>query len=90
MEAKPQTPVAEPKPAPEAKVELVDGRTKATVLVRAGDSLWAIAQKFGVGIEDLCRWNGIRNPRHHKLQIGSALVVFPPGLPPAGGLATPG
>ena len=80
----------EPKPAPEAKVELVDGRTKATVLVRAGDSLWAIAQKFGVGIEDLCRWNGIRNPRHHKLQIGSALVVFPPGLPPAGGLATPG
>jgi len=71
-----------PAPAPVAQVEQVDGRTKATVLVQSGDSLWAIAQKFGVGLEDLCRWNGIRNPRRHKLQVGTAIVVFPRGLPP--------
>jgi len=76
------------KPAPAPKVEQVDGRTKATVLVQAGDSLWAIAQKFGVGLEELCRWNNIRNPRRHKLQIGSALVVFPRGLPSPGATAS--
>jgi len=71
-----------PSPAPVARIEEVDGRTRATVLVQSGDSLWAIAQKFGVRLEELCRWNGIRNPRRHKLQIGSALVVFPHDLPP--------
>jgi len=78
----------DPKPAPAPKVEQVDGRTRATILVQAGDSLWAIAQKFGVGIEELCRWNNIRNPRRHKLQIGSALVVFPPGPQSSGSVAT--
>jgi membrane-bound lytic murein transglycosylase D len=37
----------------------------------------AIAQKFGVAVADLCRWNGIRNPRRHKLQIGHEIVVYP-------------
>lgn len=77
----------EPRSAPVARIEQVDGRTRATVLVQAGDSLWAIAQKFGVRIEELCRWNGIHNPRRHKLQIGSALVVFPPALPPTAPVA---
>jgi membrane-bound lytic murein transglycosylase D len=61
-----------------ARVEAVAGRTRATVLVQAGDTLWAIAQKFGVGVTELCRWNGIRNPRRQKLQIGREIVVFPP------------
>jgi membrane-bound lytic murein transglycosylase D len=64
-----------------ARVEQVDGRTRATVLVQAGDSLWGIAQKFGVRLEELCRWNGIENPRRHKLQVGRELVVFTGGLP---------
>jgi membrane-bound lytic murein transglycosylase D len=54
---------------------------KATVLVQAGDSLWGIAQRMGVALKDLCDWNGIKNPRRHKLQIGEELVVFP--RPPA-------
>ncbi|OFX23271.1 MAG: hypothetical protein A2V77_00045 [Anaeromyxobacter sp. RBG_16_69_14] len=54
----------------------VAGRLRATVLVRAGDSLWGIAQKFGVAVDELCRWNGIRNPRRFKLQIGHELVVY--------------
>jgi membrane-bound lytic murein transglycosylase D len=52
------------------------GRTRATVQVRAGDSLWGIAQKFGVAVEEICRWNGIRNPRRFKLQVGRELVVY--------------
>jgi LysM repeat protein len=27
--------------------------------VRAGDSLWGIARRFGVTVEALCRWNGL-------------------------------
>jgi membrane-bound lytic murein transglycosylase D len=52
------------------------GRTRATIHVRAGDSLWGIAQKFGVAVEEICRWNGIRNPRRLKLQIGRELIVY--------------
>jgi membrane-bound lytic murein transglycosylase D len=77
--------LVEPEPvvrAAVARVEQVDGRTRSTVLVQAGDSLWAISQKFGVRVEELCRWNGIENPRRHKLQVGRELVVFTAGLPP--------
>ncbi|HTP26854.1 MAG TPA: LysM peptidoglycan-binding domain-containing protein, partial [Anaeromyxobacteraceae bacterium] len=52
-------------------------RVPSTVQVRAGDSLWTIAQRFGVALQELCRWNGIRNPRRFKLQVGRALVVYP-------------
>ncbi len=51
-------------------------RTRSTVHIRAGDSLWGIAQRFGVAVEELCRWNGIRNPRRFKLQVGHQLVVY--------------
>ncbi len=66
--------------APTAHARLAEaavGRLRATVQVRSGDSLWGIAQKFGVAVEELCRWNGIRNPRHFKLQVGRAIVVYP-------------
>jgi len=53
------------------------GRRRATVLVRTGDTLWSLARRFGVAVEELCRWNGIRNPRSFKLQAGRALVVYP-------------
>lgn len=82
-ELKRQNPsLVEPEPVPRrivaARVERVAGRSRATVLVQAGDTLWAIAQKFGVGIQELCHWNGITNPRRQKLQIGREIVVFPP------------
>jgi membrane-bound lytic murein transglycosylase D len=50
---------------------------RSTVLVQPGDSLWGIAQRLGVGLQDLCDWNGIKNPKRHKLQIGKELVVQP-------------
>jgi membrane-bound lytic murein transglycosylase D len=70
-----------PRPAP--RVETVDGKARATVQVQNGDTLWAIAQKFGVAVTDLCRWNGIRDPRRHKLQVGKEIVVYPRTAPTA-------
>ena len=84
QEKNPSSVEKDPPPKPvAARVEQVDGREKATVLVQAGDSLWAIAQKFGVGVDELCRWNGIRNPRRTKLQIGTEIVVYPRAAPSA-------
>ena len=44
----------------------------STYTVRQGDTLWAIALKTGVRVEDLAAANGIRGDR---LQIGQKLVI---------------
>ena len=78
VEAEPARPVARaaaPRPA------AVPGQS--TVQVQAGDSLWVISQRLGVKLQELCDWNGIKNPKRHKLQVGSELVVRPPASRPA-------
>ena len=42
--------------------------------VRNGDYLGKIANKFGVRISDIKRWNGMRN---HRLKIGQRLSIYP-------------
>ncbi len=76
-------------------VDEASGRPRATVQVRAGDTLWSLAQRFGVAVDELCRWNSIRNPSRFKLQVGKALVVYPRAsrsaeVTPAAGAARPG
>ncbi len=56
---------------------------QSTVQVQAGDSLWVISQRLGVKLQELCDWNGIKNPRRHKLQVGRELVVRPPPSVPS-------
>ncbi len=51
-------------------------RPKTTLKVAAGDTLWSISRKFGVELDELCKWNGIDNPRRHKLMVGAQLVVY--------------
>jgi membrane-bound lytic murein transglycosylase D len=51
--------------------------SRTTLRVRTGDTLWSIAQRFGVELGDLCRWNGIKNPSRHKLLAGAMLVLYP-------------
>jgi membrane-bound lytic murein transglycosylase D len=52
------------------------GATKKTLRVQAGDTLWSISRRLGVELQQLCRWNGIGNPRRHKLLVGAQLVVY--------------
>jgi membrane-bound lytic murein transglycosylase D len=49
---------------------------RTTLKVQPGDTLWSIAKKLGVELRQLCRWNGIDNPRRHKLMAGQQLVVY--------------
>jgi membrane-bound lytic murein transglycosylase D len=51
-------------------------RARATHRVKAGDTLWSISRSFGVGVQELARWNGIKNPSRHKLMVGARLVVY--------------
>jgi len=52
------------------------GERRTTLKVQPGDTLWSIARKLGVELRQLCRWNGIENPRRHKLLAGQQLVVY--------------
>jgi len=66
------------------KTESVEGKTRVSYGVQAGDSLWTIAQRFGVTVEDLKRWNhfGALGRRSRGLQIGTVVEVWPaPGTP---------
>ncbi len=43
--------------------------------VRRGDTLWDIAQAYGINYRDIGRWNGRHSPR---LSIGQKLVLYVP------------
>jgi murein DD-endopeptidase MepM/ murein hydrolase activator NlpD len=45
-------------------------------IIEAGDSLWGIAQRFGISMDDLAEANGITDPG--QISIGARLVI--PGL----------
>ncbi len=44
--------------------------------VRRGESLWTIARRYGVGVGDVARWNGI-DPEG-VLRVGKRLALTPP------------
>lgn len=51
--------------------------SRTTHRVKSGDTLWSISQRFGVGLTELCKWNGIRDPQRYNLMVGKRLVVYP-------------
>jgi membrane-bound lytic murein transglycosylase D len=58
------------------KTEIIGGRTRITYGVQEGDSLWAIANRFNVTVEDLRGWNTL--PRRKRgLQVGTIIQVWP-------------
>ncbi len=48
--------------------------TKIVYRVRSGDSLWKIAQRFGVSVNKIARWNGLSKRR--VLRPGKRLVIY--------------
>ena len=55
------------------ELDQVTGGTAIPYSVQPGDTLNAIAQKFGVSMEQLIRWNNIQDP--NMLQIGTSLKI---------------
>jgi membrane-bound lytic murein transglycosylase D len=74
--AEPVRHAGEERPAERRAVAAPEGTARTTHRVSQGDTLWSISQRFGVPLSDLCKWNGIKNPRRHTLQVGRTLVVF--------------
>ena len=50
-------------------------RRKIVYKVRKGDTMWDIAQAYGISYKDIRRWNGKRSSRLH---LGQKLVLYVP------------
>ena len=63
-------------PAPVARRPATPAPSNGVYAIRSGDNLSDIADKFGVSVRDLQRWNGLRGTR---ITAGKALVVSQAG-----------
>ncbi|NKI31214.1 LysM peptidoglycan-binding domain-containing protein [Croceivirga thetidis] len=54
--------------------ELVKAQNKVRYRVRNGDYLGKIAERYGVGVSQIRRWNGLRGD---NLRIGQRLTIYP-------------
>lgn len=52
---------------------------KQTYTVQAGDTLWAIAQKFNIRVEEITKANNLKDPE--KIQVGQTLIIPSPSAP---------
>ncbi|MGC8826702.1 MAG: LysM peptidoglycan-binding domain-containing M23 family metallopeptidase, partial [Anaerolineae bacterium] len=59
----------------------------AVHIVQPGETLSFIAERYGVSVEELVRWNGITNP--DWIAVGQRLLVYLPASPLAGPLSSP-
>lgn len=54
--------------------QLVKAEDRIRYRVRSGDYLGKIAQRYGVGVSQIRRWNGLRSD---NLRIGQRLTIYP-------------
>lgn len=54
--------------------KLVNSNNRIRYKVRSGDYLGKIAERYGVGVSQIKRWNGLRSDR---LRAGQRLTIFP-------------
>ncbi|QLG45263.1 LysM peptidoglycan-binding domain-containing protein [Costertonia aggregata] len=54
--------------------QLVVAKDRIRYKVRSGDYLGKIAERYGVGVSQIKRWNGMRS---NNLRVGQRLTIFP-------------
>ncbi len=54
--------------------QLVNSSDRIRYKVRSGDYLGKIAERYGVGVSQIKRWNGLRS---NNLRIGQRLTIYP-------------
>ena len=69
------TDIAVAEPAPIAADDAVTA-TPESLVVHAGDTLWDIAHRYGLHVDDLLRWNGLT--RNATLKLGQHLLLNAP------------
>ena len=67
-------------------VTSVKGRSKKVYVVKGGDSLWKIANSFGVSVEQIRSWNALRRSR--LIKPGQTLNIWLPDGNAAASTAT--
>lgn len=68
--------------------QYVETKNQIRYKVRSGDYLGKIAERYGVGVSQIKRWNGLRS---NNLRIGQRLTIFPrkPYIPKTATVAKP-
>ena len=52
----------------------ITGGTRIPYLVKKGDTLSKLADKFHCTVEDICEWNNIKDP--NMIMIGQKLIIL--------------
>ena len=56
------------------QISAVNGGTRIPYIVQPGDTLSALAKKFNVTVEQICKWNKIEDP--NKIDKGQKLTFY--------------
>ena len=63
------------KPISDIEMENVTGGTQIPYIVRPGDTLTKLAEKYHCSVEQLCRWNNIDIKKADELLVGQKLII---------------
>lgn len=55
------------------EIEQVTGGTSLSYIIQGGDTLGKLAQKYHCTVEELCKWNDIKNA--DSIAAGQKLVI---------------
>ena len=59
-------------PLNDEDVEMVNGGTQIPYIIKNGDTLGVLSTKFNCSVEDICKWNNIKDP--NKINAGQKLI----------------
>ncbi|MBR0354900.1 MAG: LysM peptidoglycan-binding domain-containing protein [Oscillospiraceae bacterium] len=60
-------------PLNDEELQDVSGGTQIPYIVAPGDTIEEIAKRFRCTVEQICRWNNIRNPQ--DIRVGQKLII---------------
>lgn len=72
---RPRQPVAEARKEEEPIDKLPDGREATLYRIAEGDCLGCIADRFGVGLSELKKWNDLKSD---DIELGNTLIIYLP------------
>ena len=56
-------------------ISQVSGGTQVPHIVQSGESMSALARKYGCTVDDICKWNQIESKDANNLAVGQKLFI---------------